>query len=46
LVLLDGCYESIEKVVAVVRPSCGLGVVLHRERGQVKALQALDNAVI
>ena len=38
--------EAVEEVVGVVRAGGGLGVVLHRERGDVEGAQALDDVVV
>ena len=38
--------EAVEEIGGVVRAGRGLRVVLHRERGQVERLQALDDVVV
>ncbi len=38
--------EPVEQVGGVVRAGGSLGVVLHRERRQVQARQALDHVVV
>ena len=38
--------ELLEEVVAVVGTRAGLGVVLHREHGQLAVPEALDGAVV
>src|SRR5690606_18309548 len=42
----DEIAETVEQVVGVVRAARGLGVVLHREGGDVEGLEALHDVVV